>query len=99
MQESILYSDHLIHMITQGKGVHAPDTPLSVIRSAIIKVDPHKSRADVNRYLARGTHASVEDMLIMEAQQIPINISTFIIRLRRGVLFPTAAPINKPKPT
>ena len=95
LQESINFSEHLINMIMHARpNHHTNELVLNVIREAIMRADPNKQRIDVNRYLARGCHASVEDTLLLEANETPILISTFIKRLRRGVLFPSNMPTS-----
>lgn len=95
LQESINFSEHLINMILHARpNHHTNELTLNVIREAIMRADPNKPRNDVNRYLARGCHATVEDTLLMEAKETPVLLSTFIRRLRRGVLFPSGVPTS-----
>ena len=84
-----------MNMIMQARpNHHVKELPLTAIREAIMRADPNKPRIDVNRYLARGCHNTVEDTLLLEGKQEPVSISSFITRLRRGVLFPSPVPVQ-----
>lgn len=59
------------------------------IREALVYADKNKTRSEINRYLARGSFCTVEEMLVMEVKKTMVPLDLFIKRLRRGLLFPS----------
>ena len=72
--------------ITRAAG-HDKEIPLYKIREAISYLDEHKSRTELNALLVRGSGVvSVEDMLLLEAKRSPLNIESFLKKIKNGLL-------------
>ncbi|CAE7559222.1 Tsnaxip1, partial [Symbiodinium microadriaticum] len=55
-------------------------------RDALVFADPDNPRAGVNRLLARGCAVSVEEMLLMEGRMVQVNVESFKLNLKMGLL-------------
>jgi hypothetical protein len=64
------------------------------IRDIIAQIDPHKSRAEINSYLARGMRLLLEDVLLLEAKQELVNVDDFLDALHEGLLKPSQSGKN-----
>jgi len=63
------------------------EIPLYKIREAIAYLDEHKSRTELNVLLVLGSgSASVEDMLLLEAKRSPLNVESFLKKIKNGLL-------------
>ena len=78
-----------------GNGLPDETMPLSRFRAAIEFADSYKSRPDVNKYLARGCGCSIEDVLIMEARGVQVQIESFKKNLRNGLLKKSNPPTER----
>ena len=82
--------NHAAGVPTLSLGV-APDMKqkfmkIHSFRDALVFADPDNARAGVNRLLARGCGVSVEEMLLMEGRMVQVNVESFKVNLRKGLL-------------
>lgn len=86
VSEFIAIADNISTEISNICDPGAFDMPVSRFRDAILGSDPNKPRSEVNEYLARGCGKSVEDMLLLEAKRVPINVAEFKKCLFSGMI-------------
>jgi len=86
ISEFIAITDSIYTEISNICDPGAFDMPVSRFREAILGSDPYKPRSEVNEYLARGCGTSVEDMLLLEAKRVPINVADFKKQLCNGMV-------------
>ncbi len=96
INEAVSFEKHVIDCIDQFTDAGEKEMTVAKYRDALNYADPNKSRADINKLLARGCCTTVEEILLMEAKRIPIPIEDFKKKLRSGLL-QKSAPIQGKK--
>jgi hypothetical protein len=101
IQEIQQYTEKMIEGIQKCKPTSAAaadakttdkSTLLGRLRQSISSLDPEKTRAEVNIYLARGVKKPLENTLILEAKRTPINLDKFVMNLKMGLLKKSTPP-------
>jgi hypothetical protein len=86
INEAISFDKHVMDCITQFSDTGETEMNVTKYRDALNYSDPNKSRADVNKLLARGCGTTVEEMLLMEAKRTTVPIDLFKKKLHAGLL-------------
>jgi len=90
LNESLSFTEQVLECITRAAGGDK-ELPLYKIREAIAYLDEHKSRTELNTLLLRGCGlAGVEDMLLLEAKRSPVNVESFLKKIKNGLLVRSA---------
>lgn len=85
LTECVSFTESVMESLDQYKDGQENIT-IGRLREALEFSDPNKVRAEINRLLARGTSSSVEDVLIMEAKDVQVNVESFKAKLKNGLL-------------
>lgn len=72
--------------LNKAKEPGTSDGYIGKLRDALSFADPNKTRADINKMLARGCGVTIEEVLLMEAKKDLVPIDTFQRTLRKELL-------------
>ena len=88
LMECVNFTEHMTNTIRETCHQDGKITTIARLREAICIADANKARSDVNALLCRGVgaNAAIEEVLLMEAEQVPIKVERFLEKLRRGLL-------------
>jgi len=79
---------------TAGGESNVVEGTITMFRKALLAVDPHKPRSELNDYMSRGLGVTLEQMLLMEGKRQRVPVAEFKQRLKNSLLTKSVASHN-----